>query len=165
MTYKCPQCGKQLDISQNELARNGCRVVCPQCLADFEPEGIDRRAIEALVDKKAEPEPTCCGHCGHTLPAVGLRYCPWCGKSLDTTIDAEPAAPAPQAGTHVTIAEPQQPQQPEPVQEPATRPPLFMPFRPCDVAEPPASSKFRAVCYVVIALLIAAWVTMMWLMR
>ena len=57
MNFKCPQCGKTLSVTHAELARNGCRVVCPQCLTDFEPEGIDRQAI-ARMAKPAKPKRT-----------------------------------------------------------------------------------------------------------
>lgn len=161
MICKCPQCGKPLEISNGELARNSCRVVCPQCLADFEPEGIDRRAIEALTAKEPEPEPQHCIHCGHSLPAAGLPYCPWCGKPLD----AEPISPAstPKPEPIERPAEPVSPAEP-PSQaetpETTTRPPLFMPYRLGHVTEQPASPLFRRVCYVIILLLIAAWVAM-----
>lgn len=163
MICKCPQCGKPLEISNEELARNGCRVVCPQCLADFEPEGIDRQAIEALTakDPEPEPQPQHCLHCGHGLPAAGLLYCPWCGKPLDALPAPPPSKPKPDSeGQPVEPSLPtEQPTQAK-AQESATRPPLFMPYRLGHVAEQPASPLFRRVCYAIIALLIAAWVAM-----
>ncbi len=173
MNFKCPQCGKSLTVTHAELARNGCRVVCPQCLTDFEPDGIDRQAIARMAkpaepteaEPKPAPKPVYCHECGQPLPALGLHYCPYCGHSLDiaeTLVNAsrQPTEPM----------EPESPAQPleQPSQPPEAGPrrPLYIPLRP--VGEPrryidgPASVAFRMVACVLIAVLAAAFVALVW---
>lgn len=173
MTYKCPQCGKPLNVSLEELARNGCHIVCPQCLADFEPTGIDHQAIATLQASKNaavigdDDVPRHCHHCGHSLPATGLRYCPYCGKSLDFNAVAEPTAVTVRPTQPTATPLPQTPVTPSATasaaeEQPTTRPPLYMPFRPTET-EQAASPTFRGVCYAVIALLVAAWLVMIYL--
>lgn len=164
MNFKCPHCGKTLTVTHAELARNGCRVVCPQCLTDFEPDGIDRQAIARMAKpaapkapKRAAPKPAFCHECGQPLPASGLRYCPYCGHSLLALDEAAQQPPEPPVAP--------QPEQPVPP-EAEPRRPLYIPLRPA--GEPrryidgPASVAFRIVACVLIAVLAAAFVALVW---
>lgn len=170
MNFKCPQCGKTLSVTHAELARNGCRVVCPQCLTDFEPEGIDRQAIARMAKPakpneakpKPAPKPAYCHECGQPLPALGLRYCPYCGHSLaiaKTIVEAarQPSAPLEPVGPA------QQPEQPA---EASPRRPLYIPLRqlgePRHYTDGPASVAFRIVACVLIAVLAAIFVALVW---
>ncbi len=164
MNFKCPQCGKTLTVTHAELARNGCRVVCPQCLTDFEPEGIDRQAIARMAKPAAPkapkpdtPKPAFCHECGRELPARDLRYCPYCGHSL-AIAEAAPQQP------------PEPPVAPQPEQsvppEAGPRRPLYIPLRPAGEPRPyidgPASVAFRIVASVLIVALAAAFVALVW---
>lgn len=166
MNFKCPQCGKTLSVTHAELARNGCRVVCPQCLTDFEPDGIDRQAIARMAKPAAHreepPKPAFCHECGQRLPGSGLRYCPYCGHSLalDKPKPAPPEAAKPEPAMPPPVA--------PPVPEAATGPrrPLYIPLRLGSESQRyidgPASAAFRIVACMLIAALAATFVALVW---
>ena len=100
MNFKCPQCGKTLSVTHAELARNGCRVVCPQCLTTFKAPHFDddddddelpppipvRKSKSQPAPRKPQPAPRksdaevrYCNRCGAPLPA-GKTVCPACAK-------------------------------------------------------------------------------------
>lgn len=100
MELQCPQCGKAMQISAEEVALHGGAVVCPQCLAVFDaadmvpagtvPERVPVRVIEEHLTYGF------CPHCGRKIPQ-GVNFCPYCGRSLKQVEPApahEPAAAA-----------------------------------------------------------------------
>lgn len=80
----CPQCGKQTSISPEELSSHGGLVVCPQCLASYQVEGVELPAPPAQaaeVRTEADAPVRFCPHCGQPT-AEGFSYCPYCGSVL-----------------------------------------------------------------------------------
>ena len=120
MELKCPQCGKWMAVSQEELLIHDCQVVCPQCLAvcQYENGGLVVRddsdapfRHNATVDnsKKSETTARFCHSCGKKLPE-GISFCPYCGADLSAPFEGE--APV----VKETVApEPEKPREPEPV--------------------------------------------------
>ena len=101
MKTTCPQCGKIMDVSSEELALRDGRVVCPQCLNDY--QAVDPATLpKVVVPVEQHQEPTSrtphyCPHCGEDIGRV-IHFCPYCGKSLivdsesiDDEADAQPA--------------------------------------------------------------------------
>ena len=84
-----------------ELATTQGAVVCPQCLNEFHVDGVTLPPRHAAV-RTAGPLQHYCHDCGAHLPQEGLRFCPYCGVSLEAiaappddeaaTPEAEPAA-------------------------------------------------------------------------
>ena len=118
MELKCPQCGKWMAVSQEELLIHDCQVVCPQCLAvcQYENGGLVVRddsdapfRHNAIVDhSKSETTARFCHSCGKKLPE-GISFCPYCGADLSAPFEAEaPAVTTPVAPT------PEKPREPEP---------------------------------------------------
>lgn len=106
MELQCPQCGKWMAVSQEELLSHDSQVVCPQCLAvclyvdDHLVVRDDSDAPYRHTATVAEPPLTTthyCHSCGKQLPN-GIRFCPYCGADLEAPFDkAEPASmPAPE---------------------------------------------------------------------
>ncbi len=123
MELKCPQCGKWMAVSQEELLIHDSQVVCPQCLAvcQYENGGLVVRddsdapfRHNAAVDSsKFETTARFCHSCGKKLPE-GISFCPYCGADLSAPFEAEtPVEPAPAPST------PAKPREPEPVAQPA----------------------------------------------
>lgn len=169
INVSCPYCRKAITMSEDELASTGAHVVCPQCLHDFVPEGLE--LPEKVDDAPREaPHVLYCHDCGRELPAPDLRFCPYCGTSLLV------AAPAP-SRTQTTIAAVYDPPAAEPapevaapMQEPASTTfrlkgiPLIGTFqRPATRAEVMGSPLLRAVCFLVILALLALFVWLIWL--
>ena len=125
MELKCPQCGKWMAVSQEELVIHDCQVVCPQCLAVCQYEGGAlvvrndsdapyRRNAAVEIDKTPQNK-TFCYSCGKKLPE-GISFCPYCGADLRAPFDA--AAPEPV----VVEPKPAVQQKPEPKPEPVSKP-------------------------------------------
>ena len=123
MELKCPQCGKWMAVSQEELVIHDCQVVCPQCLAVCSYEGgvlvvrDDSDAPYRHTAPAAETQPAAsrfCHSCGKQLPE-GISFCPYCGADLKAPFNGkEPAA------VEVTVPKPEPTHtapKPEPVQE------------------------------------------------
>jgi len=112
MELQCPQCGKWMEVSQEELVIHDSQVVCPQCLAVCRYEN---GTLVARVDSETLSRPTAtvsstnrdkvkyCSSCGKQLPS-GISFCPYCGSKIH-----QPANP----GSVIDV-------QPEPVQVPKT---------------------------------------------
>jgi len=133
MELKCPQCGKWMAVSQEELVIHDCQVVCPQCLAVCHYEGntlVVRNDSDAPYRYNVSVEPTTqhdssrfCHSCGKQLPS-GISFCPYCGADLNAPFDnaaqSQPAAtkpqPAPQPQPAAT--KPQSAPQPQPASKP-----------------------------------------------
>ena len=131
MELKCPQCGKWMAVSQEELVLHDCQIVCPQCLAicHYENGALvvkdDSDAPyrhNASVSTQPADSTKYCHSCGRKLPE-GISFCPYCGVDLKTPFETEPEpAPAPAVKREEPV---QQPVAPAPRQEeraPASRP-------------------------------------------
>lgn len=112
MELKCPQCGKLLTVSQEELVIHGSQVVCPQCLAVCRYEG-DRLVVRddsdapyrhtANVDTVSEVTKFC-HRCGKQLPG-GISFCPYCGADLAAPFDKPAPRPAKKPEPAPAVAE------------------------------------------------------------
>ena len=103
MELKCPQCGKWMAVSQEELVIHGSQVVCPQCLAVclYENGALVPRddsdapyRHNASVEMSPRESTKFCYSCGKQLPA-GIRFCPYCGADLKAPF-GKSQAPEPQ---------------------------------------------------------------------
>ena len=117
MELKCPQCGKWMAVSQEELVMHDCQVVCPQCLAVCSYENgalVVRDDSDAPyrhtvnVETPKQENSRFCHSCGKQIPS-GIRFCPYCGVDLKAPFDSTQQ----QAST---------PQQPEPAPKPVEQP-------------------------------------------
>lgn len=106
MELKCPQCGKWMAVSREELLSHDCQVVCPQCLAVCLYEN-DKLVVRddsdapyrhtAAVETSDSGQVIFCHSCGKQLPA-GIRFCPYCGADLRAPFGHSPVtepSPAP----------------------------------------------------------------------
>ncbi len=114
MELKCPQCGKWMAVSQEELVIHDCQVVCPQCLAVCSYENgalVVRDDSDApyrhtvSVETPKQDNSRYCHACGKQIPA-GISFCPYCGVDLMAPFNGAPSQPA--------VTEPAEPA-PEPV--------------------------------------------------
>lgn len=112
MELQCPQCGKWMEVSQEELVIHDSQVVCPQCLAVCRYENgtlvarVDSETMSrhtATVGSTNRDSIKYCSSCGKQLPG-GISFCPYCGSKIN-----HPANP----GSVVDV-------KPEPVQVPKT---------------------------------------------
>lgn len=95
MELRCPQCGKWLAVSQEELVIHGSQVVCPQCLAVCRYEG-DALVVKddsdapyrhtANADTVSHAHSKFCHSCGKQLPG-GISFCPYCGADLSAPFE------------------------------------------------------------------------------
>ena len=130
MELKCPQCGKWMAVSQEELVIHDCQVVCPQCLAVCSYEGgvlvvrddsdapYRHTATAAETPTKTQVQQSgasrFCHSCGKQLPE-GISFCPYCGADLKAPFNGNEAAPV-----EITAPKPEPVQKapkPEPVPE------------------------------------------------
>ncbi|MBR5086988.1 MAG: hypothetical protein IKX31_08290 [Muribaculaceae bacterium] len=83
MLFECPQCGKTIDMTLEELALSRKVVVCPQCLNEFLAQGVDVPAsmLRTTATSKSASRQLYCHSCGESLPVAGLKFCPYCGAS------------------------------------------------------------------------------------
>lgn len=121
MELKCPQCGKWMAVSQEELVIHDSQVVCPQCLAVCRLEGdelvarddsqtLTRRSVNVTEVNHASTK--FCHSCGKQLPS-GIQFCPYCGVDLKAPFSSR----QPQVQTN-----PEPKPQPKPVKEPKPKP-------------------------------------------
>ena len=134
MELQCPQCGKWMAVSQEELVMHDSQVVCPQCLAVCRYENgalVVRDDSEApyrhtaVVDTASTDASIFCHNCGKQLPA-GIRFCPYCGVDLKapfTPHQPQPVQPQPTVQPPVEEKKPaakpkkeSQPERPQPAQ-------------------------------------------------
>ena len=96
MLFECPQCGKIIDMTLEELALSKKVVVCPQCLNEFLAQNVDIPAsmLRTNVATRSAQKQLYCHCCGESLPVAGLKFCPYCGASQNL---AAPAAATPSA--------------------------------------------------------------------
>ena len=121
MELKCPQCGKWMAVSQEELVIHDCQVVCPQCLAvcSYENGALVVRDDSDAPYRHTAPAGTSsqdkskfCHSCGKQLPS-GISFCPYCGADLKAPFTPEQPAPVVEQPVSPVAPEPQ-----APVQEP-----------------------------------------------
>ena len=148
MELKCPQCGKWMAVSQEELVIHDCQVVCPQCLAVYQYEGgalVVRDDSDApyrhnaTVESDKRDTAKFCHSCGKKLPE-GISFCPYCGADLSAPFEAETPEPEP---------EPVATREPEPVRQeryeaPAERQPAPEPAAP-HRSQPRVEDKLRTI--------------------
>ena len=139
MELRCPQCGKWMAVSQEELVIHDCQVVCPQCLAVCQYEGgalVVRDDSDApyrhnaTVESDTRETARFCHSCGKKLPE-GISFCPYCGADLSAPFDE----PAPQP-----VVEPKP--EPKPIPQPVVKqeePTEAKPTRPQPTEETPVS--------------------------
>lgn len=108
MLFECPQCGKIIDMTLEELALSKKVVVCPQCLNEFLAQNVDIPAsmLRTNVATRSAQKQLYCHCCGESLPVAGLKFCPYCGASqnLAAPAAATPSATASQESEHSTQA-------------------------------------------------------------
>ena len=128
MELKCPQCGKWMAVSQEELVIHDCQVVCPQCLAVCLYEGgklVVRDDSDAPYRHTANAgtvsteKSKFCHHCGKQLPS-GISFCPYCGADLKAPFNAEEPKPEPKQSEPAPVQEKKRPV--EEVKQPAATP-------------------------------------------
>lgn len=122
MELKCPQCGKWMAVSQEELVIHDCQVVCPQCLAVCSYEGgalVVRDDSDApyrhnaAVESDKRDTTKFCHSCGKKLPE-GISFCPYCGADLSAPFETPEPEP-------VVEPEPKPTRVVEPKPEPVSR--------------------------------------------
>ena len=122
MELKCPQCGKWMAVSQEELMTHDCQVVCPQCLAVCQYENgslvvrddsdAPYRHTASVSTAAQEDTSRFCHSCGRKLPE-GISFCPYCGVDLKAPFD-ETAAAKPEQEKKSTPAPAPAPATPKP---------------------------------------------------
>lgn len=92
MDYKCPQCGKVIVLSAEELMAQGNLVVCPQCLSEFVGDAnapVSRpdaekynygcqNGAELPVSQTNVGNKVRCRYCGANIDK-DCNFCPKCG--------------------------------------------------------------------------------------
>ena len=161
----CPRCGKKVAVSSEELSLHDGVVVCPQCLAVFDDNGVRQapqpggvRVASSQPQEPVSDEIHYCHHCGKPLVS-DANFCPYCGKrvrGVEPVPSDEPMADL--------QPEPQQPQDETPAssapapKEPAMKwTPVYSNYhyREPKWGEGPASLRARLAGYVVIAVQLA----------
>ena len=103
MKATCPQCGKVMNVSLEELSQRDGLVVCPQCLSAYQAvEPSTLPADEQSRGKANETAPVMhyCPHCGQSI-GTGINYCPYCGRSLHVPETSAVIAATPVAAQHI----------------------------------------------------------------
>lgn len=118
MELKCPQCGKKMAVSQEELVIHDSQLVCPQCLAVcryIDGDLVVRDDSDApyrhtaSVETSHQASTKFCHSCGKQLPS-GISFCPYCGADLSAPFDKpKPAAKRPEPAPSPVKEEPKKP--------------------------------------------------------
>ena len=137
MELKCPQCGKWMAVSQEELVIHDCQVVCPQCLAVCTYEGgaltvrddsdAPYRHTAPVAETPTRPQVQhqegshFCHSCGKQLPA-GISFCPYCGADLKAPFDEKEASkpeatPKSEPARTTSVPKPAPQEKPRPARE------------------------------------------------
>lgn len=184
MYFECPQCGKLIDMSVDELAKSHLVVVCPQCLTEFQARGVTlppvRPPSEADSGAAAVSLPqghyAYCFSCGSSLPRGDLRFCPFCGVSLakadvPAAVEAdEPAVPANPLKEPITPEEAASNDDHAVIEDDAgdimARLPVIWPIVPrISRRAAMGSTTTRVACYIVITLLLAVFFYLIYLIN
>lgn len=176
MLFECPQCGKVIDMTLEELALSKKVVVCPQCLNEFLAQGVDIPAsmLRTNVATKGSQRQLYCHSCGESLPVAGLKFCPYCGASQNlaapaaTAVD-KPVAAAAEASTQALGDKALKTNEDRAVVEDdaydmMSRLPLIRPLpRLRSKREVMGSPLTRAICYIIIIILIGIFLFILYL--
>ncbi|MBR2147251.1 MAG: hypothetical protein IJ925_07525 [Muribaculaceae bacterium] len=176
MLFECPQCGKVIDMTLEELALSKKVVVCPQCLNEFLAQGVDIPAsmLRTNVATTRASRQLYCHSCGESLPVAGLKFCPYCGASQNlakpaaSTVD-KPVATTAEASTQaigdssLTSNEDQVVVEDD-AHDIMSRLPLIRPLpRLRSKREVMGSPLTRAICYIIIVILIGVFLFILYL--
>ena len=176
MLFECPQCGKVIDMTLEELALSKKVVVCPQCLNEFLAQGVDIPAsmLRTNVATTRASRQLYCHNCGESLPVAGLKFCPYCGASQNlakpaaSTVD-KPVATTAEASTQaigdssLTSNEDQVVVEDD-AHDIMSRLPLIRPLpRLRSKREVMGSPLTRAICYIIIVILIGVFLFILYL--
>jgi len=176
MLFECPQCGKVIDMTLEELALSKKVVVCPQCLNEFLAQGVDIPAsmLRTNVATTRASRQLYCHSCGESLPVAGLKFCPYCGASQNlakpaaSTVD-KPVATTAEASTQaigdssLTSNEDQVVVEDD-ARDIMSRLPLIRPLpRLRSKREVMGSPLTRAICYIIIVILIGVFLFILYL--
>ncbi|MGM9804593.1 MAG: hypothetical protein ACI308_10510 [Muribaculaceae bacterium] len=170
MEIKCPNCGKTITLSTDELNSQGNIVVCPCCLTEFVGDNslpIEQRDTPgsnynygggSANTPQTQHNTMYCRYCGSQI-AVGCNFCPVCGQQLAQMPPQPPAMPA----------TPQQQQQPaqNTTQQPIS--PMHMPYKPNyrypsraqNTRQQEKPKKASCIAYVLIVLLVIIFIWIM----
>lgn len=174
MLFKCPQCEKVIDMTLEELALSKKIVVCPQCLNEFLAQGVDIPAsmLRTKVATKSASRQLYCHSCGESLPVAGLKFCPYCGVSQNLAATAAVQSPDPtenntstqaMGDSNLTTNEDKTVVEDD-AYDIMSRLPLIRPLpRLRSKREVMGGPVTRAVCYVIIFILIAIFLFVLYL--
>lgn len=176
MLFECPQCSKVIDMTLEELALSKKVVVCPQCLNEFLAQGVDIPAsmLRTNVATTRASKQIYCHSCGESLPVAGLKFCPYCGASQNLAAPAASTAeksvtPAAETSTqalgdsNLTTSEDKVVVEDD-AYDMMSRLPLIRPLpRLRSKREVMGSPLTRAICYLLIIILIGVFIFILYL--
>lgn len=176
MLFECPQCGKVIDMTLEELALSKKVVVCPQCLNEFLAQGVDIPAsmLRTNVATTRASRQLYCHSCGESLPVAGLKFCPYCGASQNlakpaaSTVDKPVATTAETSTQAIGDSSLKSNEDQVVVEDDAhdimSRLPLIRPLpRLRSKREVMGSPLTRAICYIIIVILIGVFLFILYL--
>lgn len=176
MLFECPQCGKVIDMTLEELALSKKVVVCPQCLNEFLAQGVDIPAsmLRTNVATTRASRQLYCHSCGESLPVAGLKFCPYCGASQNLAAPTASAVDKPVAATAETSTQAigndsltsneDQVVVEDDAHDIMSRLPLIRPLpRLRSKREVMGSPLTRAICYIIIVILIGVFLFILYL--
>ncbi len=176
MLFECPQCGKVIDMTLEELALSKKVVVCPQCLNEFLAQGVDIPASmpRTNVATTRASRQLYCHSCGESLPVAGLKFCPYCGASQNLAKPAASTVDKPVATTAETSTQAigdssltsneDQVVVEDDAHDIMSRLPLIRPLpRLRSKREVMGSPLTRAICYIIIVILIGVFLFILYL--
>lgn len=170
MELKCLHCGKEVNVSLEEIAMNGKVIVCPQCLGEIVAHDVDISGV-SLPSKKSNLSTAsssgCCKKCGRPLPSTGLNFCPFCGVSLTlkkTTRGQEMRQESRQPQENAAGEREESTSQEASIKElPYVQAYRYMPqLSSKKMEDKPASLRFHVFAILVIVVLIAIFVFIVW---
>lgn len=95
MKYKCPQCGKEVELSDDELNKQGNIIVCPCCLSEYVGDPSKPHASQKPHEQYSYGNPmpgiamqttvSHCQYCGAQLSGK-CNFCPVCGYRLSISV-------------------------------------------------------------------------------
>lgn len=178
MLFKCPQCGKVIDMTLEELALSKKVVVCPQCLNEFLAKDVDIPAsmLRTNIATQSAHKQLYCHSCGESLPVAGLKFCPYCGASQNLAAasaatpvsDVSPVSESQQSTQAMGDSSIQSNEDKAVVEDDAydmmSRLPFIRPMpRLASKREVMGSPLTRTICYIIIFVLIAIFLFVIFL--
>lgn len=163
-------------MTLEELALSKKVVVCPQCLNEFLAQGVDIPAsmLRTNVATTRASRQLYCHSCGESLPVAGLKFCPYCGASQNLAAPAASAVDKPVAATAETSTQAigndsltsneDQVVVEDDAHDIMSRLPLIRPLpRLRSKREVMGSPLTRAICYIIIVILIGVFLFILYL--